>query len=293
MAGLIVNADDLGIHPETNRGILDAYGKGILTSATLLVTTPYLSQTIRDVVRTSDLPVGLHLSLTLGTAVAPASRVPDLVDEAGQLRHSALKMVLLGPASGHNRAIYDQIEVELTAQLAVAHDHGLRPTHVDTHQHVHANPVIHEIVEKVAERYGVKRMRACREPFFAFEFVEQIWQNTKRKNPIKWALVQLLQQRIRPRLKQPDGFFGLFYSGTFTKRAFRLLIEHLPRDQVIEVGIHPGYAVSPGDARSQGAWYHPFSAAPEREQELELLLDPELRSLLTAHGIHLMSFADL
>jgi predicted glycoside hydrolase/deacetylase ChbG (UPF0249 family) len=293
MAGLIINADDLGIHPDTNRGILVAYQKGILTSATLLATTPYFEETVRSVVRASDLPVGLHLSLTLGTAVAPASQIPDLVDDTGRLRHSALKMVLLGPASGRNRGIYDQIAVELAAQMARVRDYGVRPTHVDTHQHVHANPIIHDIVEAAAERHGIDRMRSCREPFFPFELTEQLWQNVRRLNPIKWALVQRLCRRIRPRLKQPDSFFGLFYSGTFTKRAFRLVIEHMPRNTTLEIGIHPGYAVSTAQAGSRGDWYHPFSAAPEREQELALLLDEELRSLLVARGVRSMSFAGL
>ena len=51
--GLIINADDLGIHPAINAGILSAYEQGIVSSATLLVTTPYLVETIEKIVRPS------------------------------------------------------------------------------------------------------------------------------------------------------------------------------------------------------------------------------------------------
>jgi predicted glycoside hydrolase/deacetylase ChbG (UPF0249 family) len=49
--GLIVNADDLGIHPAINAGILSAYRSDILTSGTMLMTTAYVNETLRDVVR--------------------------------------------------------------------------------------------------------------------------------------------------------------------------------------------------------------------------------------------------
>ena len=46
--GIIINADDLGIHPSINAGILSAYRNGILTSSTMLVTTDFLEETLRD-----------------------------------------------------------------------------------------------------------------------------------------------------------------------------------------------------------------------------------------------------
>src|SRR5258708_19760601 len=77
--GLIVNADDLGIHPSINAGILSAFRNGILSSCTMLMTTPYLEETVRDYVRPATLPIGIHLSLTLATPVAPWTQVPDLI----------------------------------------------------------------------------------------------------------------------------------------------------------------------------------------------------------------------
>jgi predicted glycoside hydrolase/deacetylase ChbG (UPF0249 family) len=44
-AGLIVNADDLGIHRSINNGIFSAHRCGIVASA-MLITTPHLAETI-------------------------------------------------------------------------------------------------------------------------------------------------------------------------------------------------------------------------------------------------------
>ncbi len=60
--GLIVNADDLAIHPRINAGILSAWNAGILTSATMLMTTPYLAVNLAPCVAYAWMS---HLDLTL------------------------------------------------------------------------------------------------------------------------------------------------------------------------------------------------------------------------------------
>src|SRR5262245_1064859 len=152
-SGLIINADDLGIHPNIDAGILSAYRHGLLTSCTMLVTTPYFEQTVRDFVRPAALPIGIHLSLTLGKAAAPLGEVPDLVDAAGNLKLSAGRLI----ASNLSRTpeLVAQVRREIEAQLGRARDCGLRPTHADSHQHVHMNPTIFTMLEEVLLRYGI------------------------------------------------------------------------------------------------------------------------------------------
>ena len=41
------------------------------------------------------MPIGIHLSLTLGKAAAPISEVPELVDEKGYLNLSAKRLLLI------------------------------------------------------------------------------------------------------------------------------------------------------------------------------------------------------
>ena len=63
MKYLIVNADDFGASHGINRGIVDAHQRGILTSTSLLVDTPW-SQDAASLTHTNpDLSVGLHVHL--------------------------------------------------------------------------------------------------------------------------------------------------------------------------------------------------------------------------------------
>lgn len=112
MKRLIVNADDLGYDPEIDRGILEAHARGIVTSATAMVDTPFAAAALRAA--PSTLGVGLHA-------------------------------VLDGAAS---RA---EAEAALRAQLRRFEAlRGAPPTHLDSHRHAHAAPAVLEAAAAVA-----------------------------------------------------------------------------------------------------------------------------------------------
>jgi chitin disaccharide deacetylase len=111
---LVVNADDLGYDPEIDRGILEAHRLGIVTSATLMVGTPFARDALAAV--PPSLAVGLH-------AVFP----PGL-DET-------------------------EIERALLEQLRRFEDlRGRPPSHLDSHKHVHAQPGALAAFGRVAAR---------------------------------------------------------------------------------------------------------------------------------------------
>ena len=222
--GLIVNADDLGIHPRINAGIVSAYRHGILTSCTMLMTTAYFDQTIRDYVRPQALPIGIHLSLTLGKAVAPRGEVADLVDEDGNLKLTADRLILSSFKGERGGALLRQIGREFEAQLAMARDHGLKPTHADSHQHVHMNPAIFRLLEALLPRFGIDRLRFSREAFHAFVLGPDLAEVMRRNNLAKWALLRWRAAALTPALATTDDFFGVLYSGAVTKRAMLSLL---------------------------------------------------------------------
>jgi predicted glycoside hydrolase/deacetylase ChbG (UPF0249 family) len=291
MINLIINADDLGIHPAINRGIVEAFRFGILTSSSFMVTTPYFKETVAEAILSTGLPVGLHLSLSYGTAITAPSRIPNLVDAEGHFIRAAATLIGGMP---RNLAFYDQIRVELDAQIALAREHRVKLTHLDSHQHVHMNPAIFRIVEDLALRHGIPAIRMVREPFFLFELRHQLVSNLRRSNPLKLALLQYRARQIRPRVMTNDAFFGVMYSGNLGKPAFIAFLRAVTDDHgVWEVGIHPGHSPEPAAREPSGAPIHPFIASPWRGHELALLIDPEVKHLIAEAGISLISFARL
>jgi chitin disaccharide deacetylase len=288
--GLIINADDLGIHPSINEGILSAYRHGILTSCTMLMTTAYLQNTVRDYVRPKALPIGIHLSLTLGKAVAPHAEVPDLIDADGNLKLTADRLILAAFKGEQGSALLRQIRREFEAQLALARDHGLQPTHADSHQHVHMNPVIFRLVEELLPHFGIERLRRSREPFRGFVFGPDLPDVVRRNNFAKWALLRWRAAGLRPALATADEFFGVLYSGAVTLRALHALLRAAAPDRSLEICIHPGFP-APGDARDYPrAGYNAFISAAARRNEHDALADPALAELVRRRGLALRSF---
>jgi chitin disaccharide deacetylase len=58
---LIVNADDFGLSPAVNAGVLEAYEEGIVTSASLMVGWRAALAAAEELTAHPDLAVGLHL----------------------------------------------------------------------------------------------------------------------------------------------------------------------------------------------------------------------------------------
>jgi predicted glycoside hydrolase/deacetylase ChbG (UPF0249 family) len=278
--GIIVNADDLGIHPRINAGIKSAYRNGVLTSATMLMTTPYVEETVRDIVRRESMPVGIHLSLTLGKAVASPAQVADLIDEEGYFRFSARQLMLARLGDGGGRTLLIQIRAEIAAQLALARDWGIAATHVDSHQHVHMRPPIYEVIEDEARRFGIERIRFCREPFPRFGLKLEVGKAIRRNNHVKWLLMRRLASGTRPMLATTDRFFGVLYSGIVSTRVMRALIETTDPHCSLEIGIHPGFPCTAAELTPAEDRFADFISSAMRRAEHDLLTDPELVTLM-------------
>jgi predicted glycoside hydrolase/deacetylase ChbG (UPF0249 family) len=293
LPGLIINADDLGIHPQINSGILSAYRNGALTSCTMLMTTPYLEETARAFVKPAVMPIGIHLSLTLGRAIARADRIPRLVDSRGCFKLSAAELVFMSFKSEKRRHLLREITQELDAQLALAHDFGLRPTHADSHQHVHMNPAIFAVVEDLLIRYGIQRLRYCREDFALSALGPDFPLLLTRLNHAKWALLRWRCAQVRPRLLVPDRMFGVLYTGMMNKRALKSAIARSAPDKAMEVCVHPGFPAAADEAPYDRPAYNTFISDKARQSEYDLLVDCELASFIRQRGLHLRSFDGL
>ena len=56
----------------------------------------------------------------------------------------------------------EEVEREWTAQIEKFLSYGLKPTHLDSHHHVHGLPILHDVLERLAVKYNVP-IRRCEE----------------------------------------------------------------------------------------------------------------------------------
>lgn len=142
---LIINADDLGISPEVNRGIFIAYEKGAVTDASLLIKGPYAQQTLKMIKKNPSFQVGIHIDLDplLGWKSPGIERLP---------RRKLLEMM-------NEPDFIKKIKHEVDKQMTDFLDAGLIPSHIDTHHHVHGFPKIFELLVEAMDSHGMKAIR--------------------------------------------------------------------------------------------------------------------------------------
>lgn len=271
MSGLIINADDLGYSPTVNRAIVDMFEARLITSASLLVNQPASEEGAAIARRLPRLSVGVHLNLSRGQPILPASQTPSLVDERGAFWESAhfFRRAVLGQIKWY------EVDAELEAQVQWALERGLHLDNLDSHVHFHSLPAARRITEQLATRHHVA---AWRTPYVLSALTPtRLWTDALA-TPIK---------PYRPgRLAAPDFLLSLHQWGDrllTDKRVARLLVKP---GVVTELVVHPGYVED--DALPLGDQLQPL----QRQVEVDLLTGVAFRHWLKQLGVQLVSFSD-
>jgi hypothetical protein len=138
---LIVNADDFGYSRGVNRGIVEAHERGIVTSASLVVTRADAAEAAEYGREHPELAVGLHV----------------------ELRRRRVRRRLWSSERLHGLVASDVAEQLERFRALMNRD----PTHLDSHHHRHRQASLRPIFQSVAQELGVPlrhldpRVRFC------------------------------------------------------------------------------------------------------------------------------------
>lgn len=270
---LVVNADDFGIAPAVNAGILEAHAAGTVTSTSMMVHCPGWDDAVRSLSSAPKLGVGLHLNLLVG---APLVAGVTCVDRRTG-RFLPLSTLVGRALSG--RLDDTEIEAEVEAQVAAIEVLGTRLAHIDSHRHTHALPVIRGAVARVAARRGLHLRRPVESHRrFPNALVSQL-----HRGVIAWSWRATSIGAATTRA--PDHFIGVSMQGGERFEAqLTHVLDHLPAGTV-ELMVHPGRVDDALRSVDGYTW--------QRERELAALLSAPVRERLRAGDIALARFTDL
>ena len=149
---LILHADDLGVAHSENVASFDALDRGAISSASIMIPTPWITEVAAYARAHPKADLGLHLTLTSEWetyrwgSVASRNEVPSLLDDDGTFPRETKTVV--------TRAKLVEIDRELRAQVDRAIALGIRPTHLDSHMGALFNtPELTATYVKVAHDY--------------------------------------------------------------------------------------------------------------------------------------------
>ena len=273
MTRLVVTGDDFGLSPSVNRAICEAYDRGILTCASLMVGAPAAAEAVTLARARPELAVGLHLTVVDGFAASPRRAVPRLAGPDGRLRASPWHAGLVYQFSQPART---ELALEIRRQLELFRETGLHLSHVDGHHHMHLHPVVLRLLVGLAREF---RIRWVRVPSDDLGLALKTRPRAAATALASAAAFAALRRSARRRLSAvgirfADRVYGLHATGRLREEDLLRLLPRV-RGDVAEIYCHPGAS----------------SGVPARDEELEALLSKRVRTAITAQGLRLGRFA--
>lgn len=290
MRELIVNADDFGLTKQVSQGIIDAHREGIVTSTTLLANGEAFEAAVSMSLQAPRLGVGVHLNLSEGVPISPASKIPTLLDARGRLH---LTPGRLWAAILKRKVSLSDVERELQAQIVRVIRAGILPTHLDGHKHVHVLPGISAIVIRLAQQFGIRSVRCPVEEAPNLPRLLRYSQGTQTpviKQFLVGRAVSGFGRRFSKELEQaglicPRHFYGLSETGFLDVQSVQDILSRVSAGTG-ELMCHPGY--QDVDLVRTGT-----RLLAQREAELQALTAPRVRKLVAHQGIRLVSYRGL
>jgi chitin disaccharide deacetylase len=265
---LIVHADDLGAAHSINRASIKALETGLVSSASIMVPCPWLSEIVAYSRAHPEADFGLHLTLTSEWSlyrwgpVLGKERVPSLLDSSGYL------YPLEDEAAAHMDI--KEVEAEIRAQIARARALGIHPTHLDSHMGtLYQTKALFEMLVRVANENKLP-FRLSQEWFTRSPFMRS--QLGSGDVPLDRII------SIEPAVAPED------WSRFYTEEIKNL------RPGVTCMIVHLAFA----DEEMKGVTFcHPNWGAEWRQRDFDFVTSDAFRKLLKENNVKLITWRDI
>lgn len=145
---LIINADDFGMCEGNTIGIILAHKNGLVTSTTCMMNMPYVKFALELAKKYPQLGLGVHLVLTVGKPLIKDAK--SYTDKNGNFIRP--KDYPDGKPHADKTELYNEWKAQIESFIKIT---GHKPTHIDSHHHVHLLPWHLEITKRLASEYDI------------------------------------------------------------------------------------------------------------------------------------------
>ena len=264
---LILHADDLAVAHSQDAASFAALDQHAVTSASIMVPCPWLTEVADYAKAHPDADLGLHLTLTAEWKtyrwgpVASKNTVPSLLDSSRYLWPE------VEPAIRSLKS--DEVEREIRAQVERAIAMGIHPTHLDSHMGtLFARPDLFAVYMKIAHEYELPFL-AVRTPDAPKELLSMLTD----KDFLLDSLV-IADPSVNP------ANWRTFYTSA---------IKNL-KPGLTEIIVHLGH----DDAEMQAVMVdHPDYGSAWRQRDFDAVTSPEFKKSLDDNHIILIHWSDL
>lgn len=203
---IIINADDFGFSESINKGIIEAYQEGLISSTTIMINMPYAEDAILKWKENKSLGLGLHINLTQGSPISKSAK--SLVDE-NNIFHNHKKI-----ENEEIEVTYEDAYTEIKAQIEKLLSYNVKIDHLDNHHFIHKNPFIRKALIDLALEY---------------------------KLPIRTMDDEFREEVKKSGIKTPEAFCFDFYGDGAKWQSIATFINNHIHCNSIEILTHCGY----------------------------------------------------
>jgi hopanoid biosynthesis associated protein HpnK len=278
---IIINADDFGISSGVNKAVAQAHTNGVLTSATIMANMPAADEAVKMAKQMPDLGVGVHLNLFEGKPLSKDGDINYLLDDNGDFALTPAKLSLLSIV---RPKIRKAIRAELAAQIQWVIDNGLKPTHLDSHKHIHSFPPIFPIVCDLARRFEIPAIRFTLEPKQLLTMPWPLPSEGGRKRTKTLRAMAKINRIQNSDFLRTDALLGVAHMGKIDVNFFKAVALYNSA-ATAEVMTHPGLE----DGSNQKQIRH----INQRKVEFEALCSERTKQYLKDSAIKLVHYGQL
>ena len=234
MSNYIVNADDLGMTPGTNKAIFDGHDNGYINSTSIMTNCDYFNEAIHGLKARKDLKVGIHLNLTYGKSLSGSFM---LGNQYGFFNLSYLQILYKSIVS---KSFLAEVEDEFELQIQKAIQNNVDISHLDSHRHIHLIPSIYKIVYRLSLKYSIGRVRLVNENIFHSLNLTKKLDFFSNGGLLKYLLLRFFTciNKIHGDKYKSISFYSILYTGIIESSSLLKLIKS---DTVYEIVVHPSY----------------------------------------------------
>jgi predicted glycoside hydrolase/deacetylase ChbG (UPF0249 family) len=155
VVNVIINADDFGYSHEVNQVILESIEKAVISSTTIMANAPAVQEALQIASSHPQVSYGIHLNLTeFQPLLANADlKSTGLVDASGNFIGNGFRQ--LRPTPKLLQACYEELSLQMQSLL----ERGLKPTHLDSHHHIHTVPWLLPVISGLQRRFKLFKLR--------------------------------------------------------------------------------------------------------------------------------------
>jgi hopanoid biosynthesis associated protein HpnK len=278
---IIINADDFGLCSGVNKAVAQAHTDGVLTSTTIMANMPAADEAVKIAKQMPDLGVGVHLNLFQGKPLSKDGSVNCLLNTDGDFALTPAQLSLLSIA---RRKIRNAIRTELAAQIQWVIDNGIKPTHLDSHKHIHSFPAIFPIVCDLARRFEIAAIRFTLEPKQLLAMPWPLPSEGGRKRARTTRIMARINRIQNSDFLKTDCLLGVAHTGKIDVNFFKA-VSLYNSAATAEVMTHPGF--------EDGLDHTETRLVHQRKAEFEALCSERTKQYFRNAGIKLVHYGQL